>query len=195
MWGAFRRGDLIASALGFFCAITGLTWLLQSLPWYVPVVGLATLFFYGVARGIYEDVEVLKRERDEAWDKLRDREKRIALNDLLGGAREEGPRAYEAREEGALSRWRERTKGLIEAAFGKGEAQLFLSDEGYPTHSLPGNPGNDVWAALALSNVSARNQREREIGYRLRRLDSLILRMDSLPICPDFDPQDWTSRQ
>ncbi len=145
---------------------------------------------YGFLKVNQENIREVEAARDKAQGHLATIEKRIALKDLLGEAREEGPRAFGTHAEGVLDRWRERTKDLIEAAFGKGEAQLFLSDEGYPTHSLPGNPGNDALAVFARANMSARNPRERMIGYRLRCLDSLILRMGSLPIRPDFDPQD-----
>ncbi len=167
-----------------------------------PLWGAAPIllfFAYGLLKANYKRFEEIKEQCERLASRVATDEKRIALKDLLGETREEGPRAHARTHETGdwdiLSRWTNETHDLIEAAFGKGEAQLFLSDEGYPTHSLPGSPGNDAWAALAQSNVSARNRREREIGYRLRRLDSLILRADSLPIRPDFDPQGWTDRQ
>jgi hypothetical protein len=80
----------------------------------------------------------------------------------------------------------EKDSKLIEAAFGKGEAQRFLGDEGFPPPS-PAHPGDRVGAEFAAS----RHLVEREIGHRLKRLDSLIQRMGSLGIRPDFDPKDW----
>ncbi len=193
-------GGVVTTSLGVFGVGGGVIGAaLQLVPWYVPGAVFGALFLYGLLRVNQENYREIEAERNRAQRRLATDEKRIALKDLLGEAREEGPhahaRAHETGDLDALSRWTNETRDLIEAAFGKGEAQLFLSDEGYPTHSLPGSPGNDAWAALAQFNVSARNRREREIGYRLRRLDSLILRADSLPIRPDFDPQGWTDRQ
>ncbi len=150
--------------------------------WGLPVAIFLLLFFFALLRASYE----IKQERDGLEERLENEKKRAVLNDLLGEAREEGPRAYWSDEHGAFGQWLSETQSLIQAAFGKGEAQLFLSDEGFPP-SPPAHPGDRVGADFAAS----RHVVEREIGYRLRRLDSLIQRMNSLSIRPGFDPKDW----
>jgi hypothetical protein len=124
-------------------------------------------------------------------DGLTDEQKRAALNRLLGSALEEGQRLSQGRmyrqvedesggeEEkrpsaadkyrGEIHGWVYTTYELIEAAFGEAQARRFLSNEG------------DMGGPYLMT-------------ARIERLHELIDRMHSLPINPDFDPQEWTSR-
>lgn len=122
---------------------------------------------------------------------LTDEQKRVALNDLLGSALEEGQsisqgRTYRQVEDesggeeekrptaadkyrGEIHGWVYTTHELIEAAFGKAQARRFMSNEG------------DMGGPYQMT-------------ARIERLHELIDRMHDLEINPDFDPQDWTNR-
>jgi hypothetical protein len=102
------------------------------------------------------------------------------LKDLLGYAHEKGGRLVGEGEEHLpkAQEWVWYTYALIEAAFDKGEAQRFLSNEGYTLPWL--RPMDNLMLASNTFWISA----------RLWRLEHLITRMDSLTIRPGFDPQD-----
>ena len=203
MGGAFKRGDLIASALGFFCTATGLSWALEYVPLWVPLVGLGSLFFYGVARGVYDDFEKAKEDRARLEKTLEERKKRKAINDLVGNALEEGlslkqggkyafksenqnledieiSGEHQARYDEEVRTWVDRTYNLTNEAFGKAEAQRFISNEGYTDEELFG-------CGLPPFVYLSSTKRKYLLPARLKRLDKLIDRANSLEINPDFD--------
>jgi hypothetical protein len=76
--------------------------------------------------------------------------------------------------------WVHRTYDLIEAAFDKGEARRFLDSSDYkPEKPLP-------YREVRIDPYKY------FLTPRLRRLNELILRANTLEINPDFDPQSFT---
>jgi hypothetical protein len=69
-------------------------------------------------------------------------------------------------------KWGQQTHDLIAAAYGEGEAALFLDDSGYVFYSVP----------LPMNTI--RNW----IDGRMRRLTELLKRSDTLSTRTDFDP-------
>ena len=69
-------------------------------------------------------------------------------------------------------KWGQQTHDLIAAAYGEGEAALFLDDSGYVFYSMP----------LPMNTI--RNW----IDGRMRRLTELLKRIDTLSTRTDFDP-------
>ena len=69
-------------------------------------------------------------------------------------------------------KWGQQTHDLIAAAYGEGEAALFLDDSGYVFYSVP----------LPMNTI--RNW----IDGRMRRLAELLKRTDTLSTRTDFDP-------
>jgi hypothetical protein len=202
-WEAIKRGDTVASILTAVLTVTGLSWILRFIPLWMPVSVLGLLFLYGLLRANYEAF----REVEDAWQelgaKLATAEKRKAINDLLGGALEEGLSLkqgrmyalecenqnleeieigdeYQARYDNEVRAWVDRTYQLINDAFGKAEAQRFVSNEGYTDEDLF---GRELPSFVHLSST----ERQYLIPARLRRLDKIIDRANSLEINPDFD--------
>jgi hypothetical protein len=164
---------------------------LAKLPWgnlpvlsrWWAVLPLLVLFAYGFLKALYERFEGMEERLETAKN-------RRAIKDLLGDAIDRGRNLQRTiRKEGDeivivtqqdVEDWVHDTHDLIEAAFDKGEARHFLNSEGYdPGHNLP-------W----------REARHDPYKYylepRLKRLDELIVRANSLEINPDFDPQSAT---
>jgi hypothetical protein len=116
-------------------------------------------------------------------------EKRIAMKDLLGAAIIEcgklnsKPRTESQDDVNAYindaNAWADKTKQLIGDAYGKGEATLFLNDAGIATMASPGHP-----------NVATRS----EMIARIQRLNELILRVDTITMRPDFDPNKYAPK-
>jgi hypothetical protein len=131
-----------------------------------------------------------KNTRLEA--KLTTNAKRVALKDALGMAHKRGQRLDENPEKDpakeydwyqkAIEEWVWNTHGLKEAALGQGEAQRFLSNEGYYFGKVDG-----VREFMLRGNTYL-------IGPRLWRLEELIGRVDSLLMRPNFDPQERTQK-
>jgi len=161
---------------------------LALLPWgYLPVlsrwwavVPLLVLFAYGFLKALYERFGGME-------ERLATAKNRRAIKDLLGEAVDRGRNLQRTiRKEGDeivivskqdVEDWVHGTHDLIEAAFDKGEARHFLNSEGYdPGHNLP-------W----------RDARHDPYKYyiepRLKRLDELIVRANSLEVNPNFDPR------
>jgi hypothetical protein len=72
--------------------------------------------------------------------------------------------------------WMDKTRLLIEEAYGKGEADLFRNDTGIGLMNVRGHP-----------NVLTRS----EVIARLQRLNELMLRADTISMKPDFDPSNY----
>ncbi len=73
---------------------------------------------------------------------------------------------------------------MIEAAFGKLEAQHFISNEGYTEEDLLGFKPHPKFRPHSLDGKYL-------VRPRLKRLHELIPRLHDLDVNPDFDPQDW----
>ena len=161
---------------------------LALLPWgnlpvlsrWWAVVPLLVLFAYGFLKALYERFGGME-------ERLATAKNRRAIKDLLGEAVDRGRNLQRTiRKEGDeivivtkqdVEDWVHGTHDLIEAAFDKGEARHFLNSEGYdPGHNLP-------W----------RDARHDPYKYyiepRLKRLDELIVRANSLEVNPNFDPR------
>jgi hypothetical protein len=127
---------------------------------------------------------------------LTDAQKRAALRDLLADALDEGHalRRTLYKEGGELKltskqdveEWVDHTHDLIEASLGRLEAWRFLSNEGYTPEDLGWDFKPAPWT----------NWRDEKYlrSARMKRLDELINRVDSLDINADFDPQEWMGR-
>ena len=199
-WPTFRRTfgilwtatDRYATAVGIGAAVvTFFSPELARLPWIdFPVLSrwwallpLLVLFIYGFLKALHERFGGME-------ERLATVKNRRAAKDLLANAVDRGKNLQRTiRKEGDeiiivtnqdVEDWVHRTHDLIEAAFDKGEARHFLDSEGYdPGHNLP-------W----------RDARHDPYKYyiepRLKRLDELIVRANSLEVNPDFDPQNAT---
>lgn len=146
-----------------------------------PLVPIGILFLYGLLRANYErfqeleaDRDKIAAERDAAISQGRNEEMRTAVESRLGSLREEGEGLRSSGYED-IEAWTSKTKNFIEAAFGTGRAQLFLSNAGY----------------TASEDVQGFVLRPEEVWleFRLRRLDELIAQSDALAISPNFNPQ------
>lgn len=152
--------------------------------WALAPVGF--LFLLGLMRAPFEEYQRLQEEKEGIERRLATDEKQVALKDLLGIAYENGIEV----SGGGVSkedrqRWVDETQRLIEAAFGKGQAQIFLINSGITYENLFGyTPSNPLAQVIPSSDVAW-------IPARLRRLDELIASADSLPMRPDFNPRDW----
>jgi hypothetical protein len=171
-----------ASLLTFFSPeLARLPWAtLPVLSRWWALVPLLVLFAYGFLKALYEQFGGME-------ERLATAKNRRAIKDLLGDAVDRGRNLQRTlRKEGDeivivtqqdVEDWVHGTHDLIEAAFDKGEARHFLNSEGYdPGHNLP-------W----------RDARHDPYKYyiepRLKRLDELIVRANSLEVNPNFDPR------
>ena len=107
----------------------------------------------------------------------------LAFKTLLGAAERRGRvllgEANRARDLDETQReahaWAEETQQLIQRAAGEGEASFLMSNVGV---ELP-------------SGVAPGRQIRIFIDGRLRRIGDLIQRADTLPLEPDFDPDEF----
>lgn len=110
-----------------------------------------------------------------------DRQARTALvKDLLGNAIAAGndlahdlsnqPDQFVA--ERAVVAWTDQTRGLIDAAYGNGEAALFMDSSGYSFNS-------DGTTRTSLGNF---------VDGRMRRLSELLQRSDNMTVRAEFKP-------
>jgi hypothetical protein len=194
---ASRRDLLITLVL-----LLGGTWIgawLRFVPWWLP---FAALLVFGLMWSIYDKFQQVEDENRKLRERLAAAAKRKALNDLLGDALEEGrslsrgkryiqlederPNA-EDKYQGAIHGWVHHTRELIEAAFGKAEAQHFISNEGYTEEELLGLKPNAKFKRHFLDNPYL-------MKARIKRLHELIRRAHLLNVDSDFNPQDWIKR-
>ena len=143
------------------------------------VVASVALIGLGVGATFYSQHRIVSSTKAESA-------KRIAMKDLLGAAinecaainakpRTESQEDYDAyANEG--SAWATKTYGLIEHAYGKGEASLFMDDAGISRNARLGHP------SLLLSS---------ELVARIQRLNELIARVDIISMRPGFDPRNY----
>jgi hypothetical protein len=74
--------------------------------------------------------------------------------------------------EHAVEAWADRTRDLISAAYGNGEATLFMDSSGY----------------IFYTDGSARQNLRNFVDGRMRRLSELVQRSDSVTVRTEFDP-------
>jgi hypothetical protein len=147
----------------------------------VPLVILLVYGFLKALRERFEDVE----------EKLATVVRQRAVKDLLGEAVDKGRAlqrsVYKEGDEVIvvnqedINNWVHYTRDLIEAAYDKGEAQHFMNSDDYSPEKP--SPFRNIY----------HDPYKYFVQVRLRRLDELIVRSNSLLVNPDFDPQDWTN--
>jgi len=207
LWQFYARADLL---VGFAILVggTSITALLRFIPSWGILVGIFVFVLYALALAIYGKIKESEDEKAGLERKVETAKKRRAVNNLLGNALEEGlslkqgrmyaiagdenqnledveiGNEHQARYDEEVRVWVDRTYVLIHDAFGKAEAQRFISNEGYSDEELFGRE-----LPRFIRSTSA--QRKYSITARLKRLDTVIDRASSLEISPDFDPKDW----
>jgi hypothetical protein len=126
-------------------------------------------------------------------------EKRKAVKELLGDALEQGHNLQKGMylygerlryaEQEDVKKWVDRTHDFIQDAFGKPDAQRFLSREGYTDEELLGRKPHPKLRPHFLNDRYF-------VKARLKRLDELS--RDLPEIDPDFNPEsypwDWIRR-
>lgn len=175
LYQSLARVDKVAGVLtvAFVGAGVDAVWS-EYLPWWAPYAAFGILLLYGFVRANYEEYLAVETERDELRAGRATTDKRAALKDALAAADEKGHELYASDPEiKDAERWVTDTHNLIEAALGKGEARLFLSDAGYTFMAGQNDTRQKLW-----------------VEGRLRRLAELMARVDSLDLRPDFDPED-----
>jgi hypothetical protein len=132
-------------------------------------------------KAIYERVSTAQERSEKLEDQLTTAEKRTALKDLLGDVHLRGNNLDLQNEEENRT-WISQTYVLIEAAFDKGTAQHFLSNQGYRLEGFA--PIDNLRLSMDPLWIDA----------RLWRLEELILRIDRerLNIRSDFDLERFT---
>jgi hypothetical protein len=118
-------------------------------------------------------------------DAVAQKQKIIRAKDLLGRALIAGRAIQAGGENGALTddqleqqtrEWATHTQTVISAAYGDGEAALFLSNAGYHALDVAGSHSEKAKTILIF------------LYHRLDRISALISRSDSLTVRSDFDP-------
>ena len=155
-------GSAIAALIAFAAAVSG-----TGFGWY-----LAALSEQGSA--------------EKNADAVAQKQKIIRAKDLLGKALLDGRAIQTGGANGALTddqfeqqtgEWATHTQQVISAAYGDGEAALFLSDAGFMAGTV-GGPHNSEKARNVLLFLF----------HRLDRISVLIGRSDTLTLRSDFDP-------
>lgn len=188
LWQSARLWTEIAAIGSVVLAVMGIS---TGWPLWSPLVPIGILFLYGLLRANYERFQELEADRDkiaverdelaariaagrdEYANRHREEKTRTAVENRLASLQEEGANLRTASHED-IDAWAAKTKGFIEAAFGRAEAQLFLSDAGYTV-------SEDVQGFISRPE-------EVRLEFRLRRLSELIARSGALAIGPHFDP-------
>jgi len=174
---AYKRFDLLGSALTALLALAGLGVWQDLLPWWAPWATLAVLLLYSLLMGNYEEVRDSAQKQKELEEKLTSDKERADFKNLLTKACQEGQRIHDSHADDALAiDWGKRVCNFIDAALGLSEAQDFYSDTGL----LPIAPANDT---------SIRQW----IRWRQKRIEKLKEKVDrDRPnFRPEFRLQDW----
>jgi hypothetical protein len=156
----YARGDLLIVAASLVGGVS-IGAIFRLIPWWCVLVGIGLLVLYAVALAVYEKIKEGEDERAALEQQLATAKKRRAVNDLLGNALEEGlslkqgrmyalesenqnledieiSDEYQARYDEEVRTWIDCTYNLINDAFGKAEAERFVSNEGYTDEELIG---------------------------------------------------------
>ena len=136
---------------------------------------------FGWYRAAVSEQDSASQNADAAAQK----QKIIRAKDLLGKALLDGRAIQAGGENGALTddqfeqqthEWKTHTQAVISAAYGDGEAALFLSDAGFMGVSVTGQQSEKAKNTLIF------------LYNRLARISALISRSDSLTVRSDFGP-------
>jgi len=148
------------------------------------------IFTWGLAKANYAEFQKLKARIPEESESI---DNRKAARRLLGEAQAHGRELAAGYNDAAdrratsedIQRWIQGTYDLIEAAFGKQEAETFKSNDGYPFEE-PRIP--------ILAESDPRRHDVSIMEVRLWRLANLGREAHKLPIENDFDPDTWSPR-
>src|SRR5215212_3420515 len=162
LWSFYARGDLLAGAVGLVLGASVNAWL-NLIPWWGVLIGVLLLVLYAIALAVYGKITESEDRKDALEETLEERQKRAALNDLLGDAYENGQR-IEDLGNGGFVEWANYTSSLLQAAFGKSQAQYFISDR-----DIGPSPPQDAKAMYSYIP-------DRLVGNRLRRLEEMMNR-------------------
>ena len=181
-WDTLKQGDAIAGVLTSLFGIAGLTWVLQLIPWWVPVGAFSFLFLYGLLKANFETFQQVEAARKEAQDekerlqkRLTTHEKRAEIKRAMAQAALEGELLHNGKptKEQAQS-WANRVAVMIWDALDAGEVRLFYND-----------------FDASVNTVAEESEEKQAIRRRLKRLHELIPEVNSLDVNPDFDVRDW----
>ena len=181
-WDALKQGDAIAGVLTSVFGVAGLSWVLQFIPWWVPVGAFGLLFLYGLLKANFEQFQQIERKLDEERranealkEKLTTTERRKALKKALSSAADEGERLHIAMPTVEQAEaWAGRVRLMIALALDTGEMRLFDREYGATT-----------------VNSQTNRKDKRYIRRRLQHLHELIPRVELLDVNPDFVASDW----
>lgn len=190
LWGSAKRWEAVVGVITLCLTALGVS--VGWRPWWVVFAPILLLFLYGLLRTNYETFLEVESVKDKLETRLAASKKRRAVKDLLGNAVDEGKNLQRtiSADKGELKivsqqdieDWVHRTYDLIETAFDKGEAQHFLNSADYkPEKPYPfRNARHDPYRYFT--------------GVRLRRLDELVVRANSLEINPEFNPHSYVQK-
>lgn len=172
---ALRDLDTGIGILALIFAAVGLSTWQDLLPWWAPYGAFGVILLYGFLRENYEEFSAVEDERGKLQRQLTTSRKRRATLDLLGRYHAKGrklvrshPRVEEIPQvaAGEVSGWSEGVYRLIRAAYGFGQAEVFLSGK---------DPDDaEVWLRECLA-----------------QLVRLMEQTSELELRPDFDPEDF----
>jgi hypothetical protein len=146
-----------------------------ALATFLALLAAVSTLGYGWYRSALTELESATSKADSAEQ----RAKTARVKDLLGKAiasggsllKEQNDKEDNQAEKDAGA-WGEKTRDLIAATYGEGEAVLFLDSSGY----------------VFYSDGSAKSNIRNWIDGRMRRATELLRRADSLTVRKDFDP-------
>ena len=154
----------------------------------IGVIGLGALVWSGwrsvsvqnvIAAGVERLQVRLGIVSNEAAGQIQDR---LAMKDLIGQVIDEADKIgadWATKDEVEFKHqtnlWTNKSGNLIEDAYGKGEASLFMNDAGY----------------ISYSDGSQRAKLHNWIIHRVQRLNELFQRVDMLAMRPEFDPKKY----
>jgi hypothetical protein len=142
---------------------------------FLALVTAASTLGYAWYRAAITEYESINRQTESAAQRLKtERVKNLLGKALAAGEkliREQGDKDAEQAEKDANT-WGTSTHSLSAAAYGDGEAALFLDSSGYVFYG-DGSPKSNI-----------RNW----INGRMRRISELVRRTDSLAVRNEFDP-------
>jgi hypothetical protein len=145
---------------------------------FLAVLATVSTLSYGWYRAAVTEMHSAKNRADSAEQRARTER----VKSLLGKALKTGSKLIqeltdkdENQTKKGAEAWGETTRDLIAAAYGDGEAALFLDSSGYVFYG-DGSPKSNM-----------RNW----IDGRMRRITALLPRADSLTVRKEFDPSEF----
>jgi hypothetical protein len=132
---ALRDLDTGIGMLALIFAAVGLSTWRDLLPWWAPYAAFGVILLYGFLRENYEEFSAVEDERDKLQRQSTTSRKRRATLDLLGRYHAKGQKLFRSHprvEEipqvtvGEVSEWGKEVYSLVRAAYGFGQAEIFL---------------------------------------------------------------------